>query len=490
MKTFVLAGGYTIRHLFLKLLEHRVLPQKSRVELFLSNHFTENVHPCFSTIKWGQNYQEFPDEGKKFLGHRGGSLDISHIKTFNANTMEHFEGLSDVVVHPYEPGALKISKLENGFEVMKSQLRSSHDNIHQYSHQNSHLIYCLCKPSSHWDAKYNSLDTVEDFLEQDIYAHNLPIIIFGDGASAMWVAEVCMDLKRDFIFADAEQPVLKAKFENHIRNATTYARIMEKNLKKPVFRSDDCSITTFGQFQKLEDEDYETRIFKREVDNQWAENPNLAPEKTVIISKIDDYSEVQVGRAVLCIGFDAEFVDDLAEITSVSSLAVNANATSPLAQKIKDASRKHTIGLSSMQNSVQVQLAYGWQVMGEHLELNSGEKVEGIDLHKLFLLHCEQDLLQEFLNEKHEILFKEDYFGRLKTKVDKLLKIPEGKEEAISVLSQIMFSENYKKKAFQDLKHSFRNSQQQYHSLERAEEINEMRVKFEAALREIMKRRS
>jgi len=285
--------------------------------------------------------------------------------------------------------------------------------------------------------------------------------------------------------------VLKAKFENHMRNATTYARIMEKNLKKSVFRSHDFSITTFGQFQKLEDEDDETRIFKRNVNNQWQENPKVAPEKTVIIAK-HDYSEVQVGRAVLCIGFDAEFVDDLAEIKSVASLAVNANATSPLAQQIKDASRKHTIGLSSMQNSVQVQLAYGWQVTGEQLELDPGVQVEGIDLHKLFLLHCEQDLLQGFLKERHEILFKEDYFGRLKGKVDNLLKIPEGKEEAISILSQIMFSEGYKKKkTFQDFKQSLRHSgNQQYHSLERADENHEMRVRFEAALREIMRRRS
>ena len=125
--SIVMAGGYTIIHLLLKLLKKRNnIVKNLKIDLQLSDHFTEETHESLLKVPWGQVKKDFPDESKEFLPNFICSdVAIESVKSFCIKAVQYFKTLNNIKIYRYKNGSLEIVtegeeliiKAEDAYEI-------------------------------------------------------------------------------------------------------------------------------------------------------------------------------------------------------------------------------------------------------------------------------------------------------------------------------------------------------------------------------------
>ena len=106
--------------------------------------------------------------------------------------MEFFRTFPNITIHHYREGELDIEGREKNFAVIIDD-----DNRFEktYDANSTYLIDCIIKTNEHRNEVYCSFLTTEDFFRDGDQDFDLPILIFGSCASALWIADICLDKK-------------------------------------------------------------------------------------------------------------------------------------------------------------------------------------------------------------------------------------------------------------------------------------------------------
>jgi len=258
-RQIILTGGYTIKHLFLELKkelkEHLKNPQ-NELHIYYSTNWTEDVNADLQNFEWGQKLPDFPQKGTPLLNvtDRDNFLQLRHIRNFHRNWVQKAEKLArkkrNFRIFQYDLNGLQMRKVNQEIE-----LASTFQNVVQtkrYATRNLIFIDCRISPRMHFKQGFNQFSRPEDFFRNPNLEGQIPIIILGNGPTALWIGEACRNNNRPFKYESFFDERRVEKFLMNERNQSTM-KYIEANHDSVYLNEKDGAETLdtiFQGFQK------------------------------------------------------------------------------------------------------------------------------------------------------------------------------------------------------------------------------------------------